>query len=117
MNNRSQSRIASVLTMAVGAWLLLTPLVISMSGAALVSMMITGGVFVVVGLVQLFWMNTLPSWVSGIAALWLFVSAFVFSTSTAAAWNEAISAIVAFVLAVWDGFEVGEVEHEHHLHA
>lgn len=113
----AQSRVASVLMIAVGAWMLLTPLVISMTGAALVSILITGGVIAVLGLVQLFWINAMPSWLNTVAAIWLFISAFAFTMSTGAAWNQAVFAIVAFVLSIWDGAEVSEVQREHHSHA
>jgi len=117
MKDIYQSRIASLLTIVAGAWLMLSPLAITMSGAALVSILITGGVIALVGLVQLFWMNTLPSWVSALAAIWLFVAAFIFSASTAAILNQTITATIAFVIAVWDGLEVGEVQNERrHMH-
>ena len=117
MDRLAQSRVASVLMIAVGAWMLLTPLVISMTGAALVSILITGGVIAAVGLIQMFWVNALPSWINIVAAIWLFVSAFAFSMSTGAAWNQAIFAVVAFLLAAWDGAEISEVQREHHSHA
>lgn len=117
MQSLSQSRVASVLTIVVGAWLLLSPLAISITGAALVNLLIVGGVMAVAGLVQLFWMNTFPSWITALAAIWLFIAAFAFSVSTGAAWNQAISAIVAFILATWDGVEVSEVQREHHASA
>lgn len=114
MEKLAQSRLASVLTIAVGAWMLLTPLAISMTGAALTSILITGGVIAVAGLVQLFWINTLPSWVNAVAAIWLFISAFAFTMSTGAAWNQVVFAVVAFLLAVWDGAEISDFQREHH---
>jgi xanthine/uracil/vitamin C permease (AzgA family) len=116
MQNLSQSRLASVLAVIVGAWLLLTPLAISMTGAALVNILVVGGVIALAGLVQLFWMNTLPSWVTALAAIWLFISAFAYSVSNGAAWNEVVFAVVTFILATWDGIEVGQVRREHHMH-
>ncbi len=117
MQSLSQSRVASVLTIVVGAWLLLSPLAISITGAALVNILIVGGVMAVAGLVQLFWTNTFPSWVTALAAIWLFIAAFAFTVSTAAAWNQAIFAVVAFILATWDGVEISEVQREHHAGA
>lgn len=117
MDKLAQSRVASALLMAVGAWLLLTPLVISMTGAALINILIVGGVIAVVGLVQMVWINSLPSWVNTVAAIWLFISAFAFTMSAGAAWNQAVAAIVALVLAVWDGAEIIEAQREHHLQA
>lgn len=117
MDRLAQSRVASVLMIAVGAWMLLTPLAISMTGAALSSILITGGFIAVVGLIQMFWINALPSWLNIVAAIWLFVSAFAFTMSTGAAWNQAIFGIVVFLLAAWDGAEISEVQREHHSHA
>ncbi len=116
-NKLAQSRVASVLMIAVGAWMLITPLVISMTGAALVSILITSAVVALLGLIQLFWINALPSWLNTVAAVWLFISAFAFTMSTGAAWNQAVFAVIAFVLSVWDGAEMSEVERQHHSHA
>lgn len=116
MERLAQSRVASVLMIAVGAWMLLTPLVISMTGAALANILITGGVIAVVGLIQMFWINALPSWVNIVAAIWLFVSAFAFTMGTGAAWNQAVFAVITFLLAAWDGAEMSEVQREHHSH-
>ena len=117
MDKLMQSRLASVLTVAVGAWLLLTPLVISMTGAALVNIYIVGGVIAAAGLVQLFWKNALPSWVNALAAVWLFIAAFGFTMSTGAAWNQAVLAVATFILATWDGLEIDAVHREHHFTA
>ena len=116
MRDLTQSRIASGLVVVAGAWLLFTPLVISITGAALVSLFITGGVMVLAGLIQMFWMNTLPSWVNALAAIWLFISAFAFTVSTATSVNEVIVALVVLILASWDSIEANEVRQERHHH-
>ncbi|HVW23572.1 MAG TPA: SPW repeat protein [Candidatus Saccharimonadales bacterium] len=69
------------------------------------------------GLVQLFWEITLPSWISGLAAVWLFISAFAFTNSNGAMWSEVLSAIAVFLLSYWDGFEVAHLQDEHKTHA
>ena len=118
MENRlSQSRFASSLLVLLGAWVMISPVFISITGAALTSLLITGGVMIVFGLIQLAWENTLPSWINALAAVWLLVSAFTFTVSTAMAWSQVISAITAFVLSAWDGVEMGEVQRLHHTHA
>jgi len=109
-----QSRIASALTAIVGVWLMLSPIFISISGAALVSLLITGAVMIVFGLVQLATENTLPSWINALAAIWLFISALSFSVSAAVVWNQVVFAVIAFALAIWDGSEVSEVHRLHH---
>lgn len=117
MERLSQSRLASSLTVILGAWLMLSPIFISITGAALTSILITGAVMIVFGLVQLAWENSIPSWINALAAIWLFISAFTFSISTAAMWNQIVFAIIAFALAMWDGAEMGAVQRMHHTHA
>lgn len=119
MDDVAQSRTASVLTVALGTWLVLSPIWISLTGGALVSLFITGGVMIFFGLVQLFTDNSLPSWIIGLAAIWLFISAFGFTgVSSTVSWNEAIAAVVAFLLSIWDGVEISHVhDRRHHIGA
>lgn len=114
MRDVIQSRVASGLSALAGIWLLLTPLVISMRGAALKSILITGVIVVLASLIQMFWFNTIPSWVNAVTALWMFISAFALKMSTAASWNLVIMAILVFALASWDGVEANEVQRHHH---
>lgn len=116
MDNLLQSRVASVLTVAVGVWLLLSPLFITITGGALASVLVAGGVIAVAGAVQLFWENTLPSWVTGLAALALLATIVIFGVTGAALWSQAISAVAAILLAGWDGLEVEQLQ-QHHSHA
>ena len=46
MNSLIRSRIASVITVALGAWLMLSPLFIAVTGAALISLLVSGGIIV-----------------------------------------------------------------------
>lgn len=114
MESIQQSRLASMLTALAGVWILISPLFISITGAALVNILVVGAVITLAGLIELAWVNELPSWINIIAAIWLFVSAFAFSVSAAVAWNETISAIVVFLLSVWDGAEATQVRREQH---
>ena len=117
MQSLQQSRMASILTIIAGAWIILSPLFwITVSGAALVNTLIIGAVVVIAGLAQLGWINSLPSWVNGIAAVWLFIAAFAFSVTTGAAWNMVISALVVFLLSIWDGAEITQAQHEYREH-
>ncbi|HEX5455984.1 MAG TPA: hypothetical protein VFW77_01320 [Candidatus Saccharimonadales bacterium] len=118
MEKMSQSRLASILTMVVGIWLLVSPAFMSVTGGALTNMMIIGAVFVVAGFIQLFWVNTLPSWINALVAIWLFISAFSYSVGNGIAWSETISAVVVFILATWDGVEISQVrqDRQHHAH-
>lgn len=114
MESLSQSRLASVLTILVGAWVIISPLFISITGGALTNIIIVGAIIALAGLVQLVWTNTLPSWISALAAIWLFIAAFAFSVSNAVVWNEVVSAVVAFILSTWDGVEISQVQHREH---
>jgi len=113
MNNLIQSRLASVLLAVIGGWLLASPLFITITGPALISLMIVGGLFVVLGAVQFFWENSIPSWMAGLAAVWLVVSIVVFGLAGAALWSQVIAAAAALMLAVWDGTEADIVTHSH----
>ncbi len=117
MNDRNQTRLASVLTLLAGVWVAISPMWIPVTGAALTSVIVTGIVIALAGAIQFFWENVLPSWVGGLAAVWLFLSTFVYGVGTAAAWNQIISAIVTIILVYWDGFEVAQVERHHPGHA
>lgn len=114
MNDRTQSVVASLFTVAAGAWLLLTPAFTSVSGAALTNMLVVGGAVALLGLVQAFWVNVLPSWLNGLAAVYAFFAAFIVDMSTTATWNLAVAAVVIFVLAIWDGFEIAHFEDRMH---
>ena len=118
MRELYQSRLASVLAIVAGAWLMLSPIWISITGGALASLLIVGAIMILSGFVQLFTDSSLPSWVTGLAAVWLFISAFAFSgVSGAVMWNEVLVAIAGFILATWDGIEVAEVQRHHHAGA
>jgi len=114
MNERVQKIIASTLELAVGVWLLVSPLVLAVSGAALVNVLIVGSVIALAGLAQLVWTNTLPSWVSAVAGMWLVASAFIFNVDSGFAWSIVLSAIAVIILAVWDGVEVSHIQHHGH---
>lgn len=111
----SQSRVASVILLLIGIWVAISPIWISVTGGAVTSIIITGIIIALAGLIQYFTKANVPSWIAGLAAVWLFISTFIFSVGTGAAWNQIIFAIVAFVLAYWDGFEITQVQH-HQMH-
>lgn len=112
------SRTASVMLFLTGGWLALSPIWISVTGAALTSVIATGSFLALAGVVQYFWRSTLPSWLAGLTAVWLLASAFVFSNlGDSAIWNQALAALVTVVLAFWDGFEMHQVYEPRHLHS
>lgn len=118
MNSQlSQSRYASVIVLIVGIWVALSPIWISITGAALASVIITGIIIALMGLVQLFWKYTLPSWIAGLAAIWLFISTFAIAGASAAViWNQVVFSVVTFVLSIWDGAEMNQVQSYNQQH-
>jgi hypothetical protein len=111
MKHLDQVRIASLLTALLGVWILISPIFISVTGAALVNTLVVGAVLTGLGIMQLFIHNSVPSWVNGFAGMWLVVSAFVFSVSSDMAANMIISGLVGVILALWDTNEVEETYH------
>jgi len=84
-----------------------------MTGGVVASVIAVGAVIALAGIAQLIFRdNTIPSWISALAAIYLFVTAFIFTKFDAGTWNMAISAIVAFIFSIWDGSEVQQVHHE-----
>ncbi|MGI0135133.1 MAG: SPW repeat domain-containing protein [Candidatus Micrarchaeaceae archaeon] len=117
MNSVSQTRLAGGLTVLAGIWLLVSPLLISVSSASLIDLLVVGTVFAGVGILQLFWLNAVPGWANALAAIWLFIAAFAFTASTLAAWNQALVGIIVFLLSVWNGLEVSNTQaSQHHAH-
>jgi hypothetical protein len=110
MKTRDQSRLASVLSLLVGVWVVLSPIWITVTGGALTSIIITGIVIIAASVVQYFVVNTIPSWIVGVASLWLLLSAIVFNVSASAGWSQILSAIVGLLCAYWDGFEITSLQ-------
>jgi hypothetical protein len=108
MEAKTQTRVASVLTLLLGIWVGISPLFISVTGAALVSTIATGVALGVFSLLQMFVRNGVPSWLNGLAGIWLIISSFAFTVTTAMGWSLVLSGIAAVILAIWDGNEVEE---------
>lgn len=120
MKTRNQSRLASVLSLLVGIWVVLSPIWTSLSGGALASTIITGIVIMAASVAQYFWNNVVPSWIMGLAAVWLLISTMLYAVSAAAAWSQILSAIAVAVLAYWDALEVTHLQSSdkhHHIAA
>jgi uncharacterized membrane protein (UPF0136 family) len=117
MEAQVKTRTGSVITLLIGVWVALSPIWITMTGGQITSVIITGVIIALAGLVQYFWANSLPSWISGLASAWLFISAFLFSAGTGVKWSNILSAIAVFILSFWDGVEVAqyrEYQQQHH---
>jgi hypothetical protein len=113
MAEKRQSIFASIIILLIGVWLILSPIWVVLSGGATASTIITGIIIALAGLVQLFWEVTVPSWISALAAIWLFISAFAYSVGTGAMWSLLVSAVAVFFLSYWDGIEVSQLQHRH----
>lgn len=111
MKDVNQSRLATTLALVIGLWVAISPAWIPMSAAAQASTLVVGIIMVVASLVQYFVSSTIPSWVNGIAAAWLFLSVFMYGMSAGAVWSAIVSAIAVVALAVWDGVEVDHFAH------
>ena len=117
MNDVTQTRVASVLTAVIGIWLLLSPLFITTSGGALVSTLVVGGILLLAGVIELFWESTIPSWVSGLTAIWMAGSTALFGMGGLLFWDTIAAATATLLIAMWDGVEIGRVAQKHHTHA
>jgi hypothetical protein len=115
MKDRDQSRLASILSLLVGIWVVISPIWIPVSGAALVSVVVVGIIMIIAATLQFLVDVALPSWIVAIAAVWLLLSTFAFEVSTAAMYNQILSALIAFVLAYWDGMEIAHIEARRHV--
>jgi hypothetical protein len=114
MEDLRQTKLASILALLAGIWVLISPIWFVMTGGQSTNAIIIGVIVAIMALVQLGVKNVAPSWINGLAAVWLFITAFIFSASTASIWELAISAIVVFVLSIWDGAEMAHFESHHH---
>ena len=114
MQDLRKSKLASILALLAGIWVLISPAWFVMTRGQAANAIIIGVLVAIMALVQLGVKNTVPSWITGLAAVWLFITAFIFSASTASIWELVISAIVVFGLSVWDGAEMARFESHHH---
>lgn len=85
-----------------------------MSSEAQLNTFIVGAIVIIFSILQYFFRNITPSWINGIAAIWLFVSVFVYGMGAGASWSAVLAALVIVVLSFWDGIELGQTV-RHHL--
>ena len=111
-----QARSLSIITLILGAWLIIAPYVLNYNKtAAYWNEVVTGIVVVVMALTRLAAPRiSWPSWVNGLAGIWLIVSPFFFAyTATSAYWNQIIFGILVAVIA-WGNASVMPQRHIHH---
>lgn len=117
MQDLSQSRFASTIALLAGVWAMLSPIWITMSSGMKSNVIITGAIIALMSLIQLGWKNITPSWINALAAVWLFISGFMFNATAASTWSQVITAIVVFIMATWDGAEIAHFNNQHHASA
>lgn len=117
MEDLAQSRLASFLTLLVGLYVALSPIWLFMPGGQAANAIATGSVIGIAALIQMAIKNALPSWINVAAAIWLFISSFLFGATSAVTWTEIIAAIAVFIFAVWDGNEVVHFNQRQHAHS
>ncbi len=110
MQQQTQERIASGIIALAGLVTLSLPLFITIEGGALISLLFTGISLTILGLVQLFVRNSLPSILSVLVAIWGMASAFLFDMSNSAMISLLVTAGVTFFASLWSGFEASELE-------
>lgn len=108
MKTRNQSRIASLLALLVGLWVVLSPIWISVSDGTLANVIIIGIVVIAASIVQYFWNSVVPSWVMGLAAVWSLISVMIYDMSIVAVWSHILSAIAVGILAYWGWAEMSQ---------
>lgn len=116
MEELAQSRTASFLTFLAGLYVALSPIWLFMEGGQAATAIATGSVIGIAALIQMAVKNAVPSWVNIVAAVWLFISAFLFGASSAVMWTEIIAAVVVFFLSAWDGSEMARFNQRQHTH-
>jgi hypothetical protein len=111
-----QTRSMSIITLILGAWLIIAPYVLSYDKtAAYWNEVITGIIVVVLALVRLMVPRaSWASWVNGLAGIWLIISPFFLAYSSATAyWNQIIFGILVAIVAYSN---VGSLQHTHMHH-
>jgi len=106
MSDEAQARLASLLAALVGLYIALSPIWTTMSTGVMVSAIATGSVITLASIWQLFTKSTLPSWINGLASIWLVIAALVFGSYTFSVWSQIVAGVAVFLLASWDGSEI-----------
>ena len=117
MSDEAQSRLASVLAALVGLYVALSPIWTTMTHGAMASAIATGSVIVVASLWQLGTKSTAPSWLNGIAAIWLIVGASIFGSFSFSIWSQVVAGLAVLFLASWDATEIANYNNQSHMGA
>lgn len=113
MSDEVQARLASLLTILVGAYVALSPLWTAMSHEVMISAIVTGVIVTAASIWQFFSKATFPTWINAVAAIWLIVGVLTLGTYTFATWSQILAGAAVFLLAGWDGAEVAHYNHDH----
>ena len=102
LSRRAEVRAAGTANLAIGLWLLVSPLVLDYgAGDPRVHDALAGAAIAVLAVTRLTtgWWSPALSWVNVLIGFWLVAAAFWLAESAAAAWNEAASGAVVAALA------------------
>lgn len=93
-----------IVSLVLGVWLIIAPLVLGYSGGATANSIVLGVIVSALALFQLSMPHqTWTSWLSGVAGLWLILAPFVLGfTEPAVLWNQIIVGIVVAGLGFWN---------------
>lgn len=110
-SEKAQARSISIINFLIGVWMIISPFILGYStNGAYWSQIITGVIVALASLARMAMPRMAwPSWINGIAGIWLIISPFVIGYNTAAGyWNSVIFGIILAVL----GFaNIGTVHH------
>lgn len=102
---RGQARIASGLTLVLGLWLIVSPLLLEVAGGAAWNNIVFGFAIVLLAagrVVQPVAKSRLASWINAVIGVWLVASPVAFDFVTrAATWNNAIVGVLVVAFALW----------------
>ncbi|HET9098464.1 MAG TPA: hypothetical protein VFN51_02500 [Candidatus Saccharimonadales bacterium] len=114
MSDEAQSKLASTLAAIVGAYIGLSPIWTTMTEGVMVSAIATGSVIFLASLWQMATKSTLPSWINGLASIWLIIGAIIFGAYSFSVISQIVAGVAVFFLASWDGAEVSNYNNRHY---
>lgn len=103
--DRMETRTLSGINMLLGAWLIVSPYILSYSSTTAKWNQTIFGVVILLLAVARYIMPRLElaSWLAGLAGIWMIIAPFILNYSTAVAyWNEVLVGIVVAMVAFWN---------------
>lgn len=105
VRNAAANRWRDVVNLVLGAWLVLSPVIVGFSAApaATWNSVILGVVVAIAAVAALARFHVVEEWVNTVFGVWLIISPFLlgYTAIAAATWNHVIVGVVVAVLALW----------------